>query len=115
MHYNSHPHSKVCINIKKRSQTLSTEQMESTCHSGCWDRGAYQNKKDVGTQQKERHRDFIGKEEEPVIKDDAYPNNKGKQYVHENVSDRVEKFEPLYESFKGFDHFLRYSLGQWLE
>jgi len=110
-----HAHRLAEVNAIKRSQSHAAEIMKSSHHPWRWNGGADHQQKVIREKEEISYRNFIGIEENPVIKYDTKPDDKGEEDVDEQISDGMKKFQAADEFNKKFVNSLGKFLREWFQ
>jgi len=89
--------------------------MKSSHHTWCWNGGADHQQKAIREKEEISYRNFIGIEKNPVIENDAKPDDKGEEDVDEKISDGMKKFQAADEFKDKFVNSLGKFLGEWFK
>jgi hypothetical protein len=101
-----HAHRHAGVDVIERSQTYTAENIKSSHHARSRDGGADHQQKAVGEKEKISNRNFVGIKENPVVKNNAEPDHKGKECVEEKIPDGMKKFQASDKFDKKFMNFL---------
>lgn len=97
MHDQGHADGLVGVQVEERDQADLAEVIVSAGHAGRRDGGPDHGHEHVGDDEKVRDADAEGEHQDPVIEDDAQPDDKGQERVHDEVAGGVEELQAVDE------------------
>jgi len=83
------------LEAEEKDHAELAEVMESADHPRRGDGGAEGRQEDIGHDEEVRDPDVIGEEEDPIIKDDAEPDDEGQQGVQGEMAAVTEELESI--------------------
>ena len=112
MNNDGHPDGLIGFNLEEGCHADLAEIMKPTDHSWSGYGRSDHDQKAIRKKQEEPNRNAVSKEENPVVEDDADPDNERQPDVDEQVSDRVKKFQAVDELMDEFEDSVGYSIRE---